>query len=600
MPQPPRFGFTRLVTRWFGIGIGVFLLLLAAPWALSAQAPDPNLPRGAAYRGARIFSERCVRCHGPLGKGDGPMAAQVPVRIADFTDPAFAENRSPQAIFDVIRNGRIENLMPPWKDTLSEDEIWDATAFVWSLHLGDMDFNASAVQYQSLCATCHGAQGEGNAQTPALAQARWLAATEAEWRTAASGPDHPTLPSADAEALRQAITFARSFSLGFNLTQAKAEGDGRLNVLVRNGTTGAILAGAVVDLLIFEGTTLIQQRRATADTEGVARFEGLPTGTSWAFVATTTHNAIPFESELLQFEPGQSGLEAPLAVYEPGARPEDLRIMRGHWVLSLEDMSALDVGELYAFVNTSDRVYTGELDANGHRVVLTLELPPGATNIGVEGDSEGVRFIRLGNRVIDTLPFPPGQRQILLRYSLPVQDGAVALGHPIGYPVDNLNLLAPDIGIRIEANDWLRREPLKTPSGDYLNFVLTNLPAGSAPQARLSNISVAQVMASQMTNSQQIIDPNAQPGLSGLPWLPIVLAVMALLLFGGGTFVLARRQQARMALLPALREQQKQALLHAIAELDNRFEAGELTEAAYQTQRRLLKARLITLMRDEG
>jgi hypothetical protein len=52
--------------------------------------------------------------------------------------------------------------------------------------------------------------------------------------------------------------------------------------------------------------------------------------------------------------------------------------------------------------------------------------------------------------------------------------------------------------------------------------------------------------------------------------------------------------------LPALREQQKQALIHAIAELDDRFEAGELSEAAYQTERRLLKARLITLMRDEG
>jgi mono/diheme cytochrome c family protein len=585
---------------WFGILLGVFCLFLADLPVLSAQGPDPNLPRGAAYRGARLFSERCVQCHGPLGKGDGPMAAQVPVRMADFTDPAFAENRSPEAVFAVISNGRIENLMPPWKNTLSENDIWDVTAFVWSLHLGDMDLNAAALQYQNLCATCHGAQGEGNAQTPALAQARWLAATDAEWRTAASGPAHPALPPSDAEALRQAIIFGRSFSLGFNLTQARVEGNGRLSVRVRNETTGAILAGAVVDLLIFEGTTLIHQRRATADAEGVARFEGLPTETSWAFVATTVHNEIPFESGLLQFEPTQSSLEAALPVYEPGARQEDVRITRGHWVIGIEDMRTLNVGELYAFVNTSDRVYTGELDANGHRVVLALELPPNATNIGVEGDSEGTRFIRLGNRLVDTLPLPPGQRQVLLRYSLPVQDGAVELGHPIGYPVDNLNLLAPDIGIRIEASDWLRREPLKTPSGDYLNFVLTDLPAGSAPRARLSNIGAAQVMASQTTTAPQTIDPNAQPGLSGLPWVPLVLAVFAILLFGGGTFVLARRQQAQMALLPALREQQKRALIQAIAELDDRFEAGELTEAAYQTQRRLLKARLITLMRDEG
>lgn len=585
---------------WF-LGIVVVLVLGGmGDRPLAAQGPDPGLPRGAAYRGARIFSERCVQCHGTLGKGDGPMAGQVPVRMADFTDPAFAESRSPEAVFEVISNGRIENLMPPWKNTLSESEIWDVTAFVWSLHLGDLDLNAAALQYQALCASCHGAQGEGVGSTPALAQTRWLAATDAEWRTAASGPAHPPLPSSDAEALRQAIAFGRSFSLGFNLTQARVEGNGRLTVQVRNDTTGAILAGAVVDLLVFEGTTLITQRRATADAEGVARFEGLPTDSSWAFVATTVHNEIPFESGLLQFEPQQTDLEAALPVYEPGARLEDLRIVRAHWVIGLSDTRTLDVGELYAFVNGSDRVYTGEMDANGHRVVLSFELPEGATNVGVEGDSEGMRFIQLGGRLVDTLPFPPGQRQVLLRYSLPVQDGAVTLGHPIPYPVDNLNLLAPDIGMRIDAPDWLRREPLKTASGDYLNFVLTNLPAGSRPTARLSNIAAAQMTTTAMTGGGQVIDPDARPGLSGLPWVPIVLAALAVVVLGGGTVFLMRRQQAQMAALPALREQQKQALIHAIAELDDRFEAGELSETAYQTERRLLKARLITLMRDEG
>lgn len=41
----------------------------------------------------------------------------------------------PQAIHDVIANGRRRgaNVMPAWKDSLSEDEIWRITAYIRSL-----------------------------------------------------------------------------------------------------------------------------------------------------------------------------------------------------------------------------------------------------------------------------------------------------------------------------------------------------------------------------------------------------------------------------------------------------------------------------------
>lgn len=44
----------------------------------------------------------------------------------------------------------------------------------------------------------------------------------------------------------------------------------------------------------------------------------------------------------------------------------------------------------------------------------------------------------------------------------------------------------------------------------------------------------------------------------------------------------------------------RQSLVQDIADLDDAYEAGELAEADYQAQRRMLKARLVSLMREDG
>lgn len=568
-----------------------------------AQEGDPSdTPQGAAYRGQRLFAEHCLQCHGAGGQGDGPMAGQAPVPLADFTAPAFVETRSPQAVFDFISNGNLDNLMPPWKDSLSQDEIWDLTAFVWSLHLSEADLTGGAAAYGENCASCHGAVGEGGSEGPALASADGLNTTETEWWGLQAAASHPAVAGADAADRTLAATFGRSFSLGFAIQQAAVEGAGVLGMQVQNGTTGQALAQASVQLLIFDGQNLVAQRQAQTDAQGLARFEGLPTDPAWAYIATVDYNEIPFESDMLQFEPSQAAVEAPLMVYETGATAADIRIGRAHWVIGLQDGQNLDVGELYAFDNTSDRVYMGEANADGAAIVLRFAVPEGATNISFEGGELGLRFQSDGEDYVDTLPLPPGGRQVLIRYSLPIRDGAAALSHTIPYPIDNLNLLAPDAGMTIAAPDWLKQEPLATQGGNYLNFLQTNLAAGSVPQVRFSGIDAAQFASPDPSAAgpQQVIDPTAAPGVSGLSWLPILLAVVSAGLLGGGAYLLLRRQQAQAATLPALRQQQQQALIQEIADLDDAYETGELVEADYQARRRLLKAQFVSLRREEA
>ncbi|RME84300.1 MAG: hypothetical protein D6775_05855 [Caldilineae bacterium] len=559
-------------------------------------------PTGAAYRGRRIFQEHCIQCHGAGGKGDGPMAAQAPVPIADFTEPSFGEERSPMQVFDIISDGKVENLMPPWHGSLSQEEIWDTVAYIWSLHLAPEELASSLQTYESNCAECHGQDGEsGQPDVPSLSNKALLGLTDSELRQAVSKPGHPPVAELTEADLVLATTGARSKGLGLAISAPTVVGDGVVIVTARNGTTGEVLANQPVRLYIVEGDSLVTDRVEQTDEQGRVRFENLPRGESWLYVAEVVYQDLPYSSAMQQFQPDTTELQVSVDVYEAGGSLDDISITRGHWVISLTSADSIDVGELYTLNNSGNRVYTGELGPDGINRVLRFDLPARATNVEIEG-GQSDRFIIEDNVIIDTMPLAPGQRQILFRYTLPVEEGSVTIAHPIAYPVVNLNLLAPDLGMEVDAPGWVEGERVQA-QGDvlYLNYNVSNLPANSSPQATFRGIR-ADILPAQVTATEagrQIIDANATPGISGLPYFPVLVTALAVVLLGIGAFVLYRRQQALAAAEPQLREQARQTLIAQIAALDDAYEAGDLPKADYDRDRQLLKAQLMALMREE-
>jgi high-affinity iron transporter len=105
-------------------------LLEATTGAHERFLPE-DLP--SAARGAALYAENCASCHGASGRGDGPAAERLERRPADFTDPAFMREQTPDDFFLVISLGRRGAAMPGWEDSLSVEERWDLVAYVWSL-----------------------------------------------------------------------------------------------------------------------------------------------------------------------------------------------------------------------------------------------------------------------------------------------------------------------------------------------------------------------------------------------------------------------------------------------------------------------------------
>ncbi|MCX9076364.1 MAG: c-type cytochrome, partial [Candidatus Methanoperedens sp.] len=102
------------------------------------EVVDVGLPSAPPdiVQGAQIYAENCIRCHGPGGQGNGELVlnGQIPTPPRDFTDPATTRDQALTEWFATITNGRLENLMPPWGNSLSESERWAVALYTYTLN----------------------------------------------------------------------------------------------------------------------------------------------------------------------------------------------------------------------------------------------------------------------------------------------------------------------------------------------------------------------------------------------------------------------------------------------------------------------------------
>ena len=89
--------------------------------------------------GKIVYKKVCQSCHGDSGKGDGPAAAGLDPKPADFTDPGHSMFYSDKGRMHIIKKGITGTVMVGWENILSETEINNVYAYVKSLRntMGD-------------------------------------------------------------------------------------------------------------------------------------------------------------------------------------------------------------------------------------------------------------------------------------------------------------------------------------------------------------------------------------------------------------------------------------------------------------------------------
>jgi mono/diheme cytochrome c family protein len=113
-----------------------------------AVLPEPTITEASIENGKNLFHSKaiCFMCHGPAGKGDGPLAVGLkdirghPVRPANLTLPAGVHGgvklgHDGEHIFKTIMTGVGGTPMPAFEGQLTPQEVWDVVHYVQSLRV---------------------------------------------------------------------------------------------------------------------------------------------------------------------------------------------------------------------------------------------------------------------------------------------------------------------------------------------------------------------------------------------------------------------------------------------------------------------------------
>ena len=108
-----------------------------AGWQLPADAETLKNPLTVDEKllatGKDVFKDKCERCHGPGGLGDGPDADPDAMTDMDLTVAKRAERNPDGVVFYKVMNGRRKPKMPAFKEELTPEQAWAVVAYAQSL-----------------------------------------------------------------------------------------------------------------------------------------------------------------------------------------------------------------------------------------------------------------------------------------------------------------------------------------------------------------------------------------------------------------------------------------------------------------------------------
>ncbi|GAB1421711.1 hypothetical protein MASR2M15_18930 [Anaerolineales bacterium] len=557
---------------------------------VTQSVPDQGIPQKQPNiaNGAILFSESCTQCHGEGGQGDGALVLSGEISAPiNFTDPQVMNDKTPAQLFQVITDGNIDKLMPPWGTSLSEQERWDLAVYVYSLHYTSQQFEQGAQLFVDQCVRCHGEEGQGDGPDMEASerssgnlsdhQNMVFLSDQAIYTNIAEGANNMPDFAAELneEQIKDLVAYTRSLSFTDQIELSKVEGQ------LSNQTAGGDIPANVKVLLRWGNTEKgFQSTETLSDATGYFKFDQVPIVTGDSYFAVANYQGRNFVSQVIG-DIEQEKLD--IKVYELTEDPFSIEITSIDMVIepiTIEGMgSGLFISQIYHYKNLSDRAFTTSQGAgNGRFASLLMILPPGAIILNDESDPRYL-IARDLEAIISTMPVLPDEDHVFeALYFLPYEEAAV-----IEQTLNNK--FSGEIRIQI-APESLKLE------GKGLNFsenVIEN-DQKYAVYTGTETINTGENFRFEVTGNPNAVPVDVVSSDTLLPIILVIVIIAVVVLIGIVWW--SNRHSTKQ-------DQTINRLIRQIAELDQMHETGQINHDVYQRQRASLKAELSQLMQGE-
>jgi len=177
--------------RYLIIGLVLTLLILGG-FGFYMISENGRMEAAAAsfederiHHGREIYSDQCSTCHGILGEGGIGTALNNKQMLKSTFD---------EVLFSVVRSGVPSTEMPAWSvdfgGPLTDEDIRSVVAFIraWEPNAPEIEPEVfvpsperGAMLFASTCELCHGKEGIGLEDTPAINDGARLSALDDDW-----------------------------------------------------------------------------------------------------------------------------------------------------------------------------------------------------------------------------------------------------------------------------------------------------------------------------------------------------------------------------------------------------------------------------------
>jgi mono/diheme cytochrome c family protein len=579
----------------------------------------PNTANGAA-----IYVEKCAPCHGTTGLGDGPQGIQLQVTVPAFALPEIARSKSPAQWYAIVTRGNIERFMPPFA-SLTDQERWDVTAYVMTLHTTEDEIQKGKDLFESNCPGCStdffkdqskmssltavelarivrlgsseiNAFGENLPDADMWAIAAYLRTLSFDTTSLASAQpvgsaqDQPTaVPVTETPAASDSATPSAEGTPLEGTEQAQAgsdatpvvtrEGYGSVSGSIENRTGANLPANLAVTLLGYEhdfqnpsvGPQEVLSLSALVAPDGTFIFENVEIPLNRIFIAEVAHQGVKQKSQVVIIKDGETSVSLPpITLYEVSEDSSILVVDELNIFFDASKESAYEVLALYTFRNSSESIVA--IPMGNQQEIPFLKFPENSQGLGYEAVQDSAPFLSIdGGFAMPPNEVPYG----ILAFASIAREKDTSVTQPLILPVTVVRILVPD-GMEVKGDQLTKDSPQNIQGAVYQAYLASHLKAGDALTFTVSGSPKTSVESGNPTNNALLI------GAGGLGF--------ALILAGAWMYLRDRKRTEEADEEEEENEfESAEDVMDAIITLDDLHRAKKIADEAYQKRRAELK-----------